>query len=104
MVEKKWTEAKAIRPLFLRSPPIKGPLPNQEGQNKIEIQGVDGGKGCGAHREKLEKVEKLGLSFIFGACTSLSLMGRFSPFPCFFSNFNLYTGHSQALINGSGCY
>ena len=44
MLDKKRTEAKAIRPLFLRSPPIKGPLPNQEGQNKKEIQGMDGEK------------------------------------------------------------
>lgn len=65
MLEKKWTEAKAIRPLFLRSPPIKGPLPNQEGQNKIEIQGMDGGKGCGAHREKLETREARSLLYLW---------------------------------------
>ena len=47
-----WTEANMQFARYaLRSPLIRAPWPSWEGQTKIKIQGVDGWKRRGAHRE-----------------------------------------------------
>ena len=94
-----WTEANMQFARYaLRSPLIRAPLPSREGQKTIKIQGVGGWKRRGAHRE-LEARSLLYLE----VRTSLSSTRKTPPFPCFFSIFNLYTNHSQALVVGSSC-